>query len=153
MAKKYWLFKTEPGAFSWNDLLAQKNQTAEWDGVRNYQARNFMKSMKKGDMGFFYHSATKVPAIMGVVEIVKEAYPDFTAWDEKSKYFDIKSTPDAPRWFMVDVRAVKGFEPPITREELKTVPELADMELMRRGSRLSVQPVDKKHWDIILKMR
>ncbi|RME89565.1 MAG: EVE domain-containing protein [Candidatus Hydrogenedentota bacterium] len=150
---KYWLFKTEPNTFSWTDLLESPRKTAEWDGVRNYQARNFMMEMKKGDLGFFYHSATKIPAIMGIVEVVKEAYPDYTQFDPQSKYFDEKSTQEKPRWFMVDVKAKREFTPPITRDELKKFPQLEGMLLLKKGLRLSVLPVEKKHWDFILSLR
>lgn len=148
---QYWLFKTEPGCFGIEDLKNAKDQITSWDGVRNYQARNFMKSMKVGDLGFFYHSG-KNPEIIGVVEIVKEAYPDHTAWDMFNQHFDSKSTPEKPLWFMVDVKLVEEFKEPISRKQLSSAMELAGMELMRRGSRLSVQPVEKQHFDYIMKI-
>ncbi len=136
----YWLFKSEKECFSWQDLQDAPNQTSSWDGVRNYQARNFMRAMKKGDKGFFYHSG-KNPEITGIVEIVREAYPDHTAWQEGNNHFDPRSTPDHPLWDMVDVRFVQSFEPPLSRALLREEPELASMELMKKGSRLSVQEV------------
>ncbi len=136
----YWLFKSERECFSWQDLASAPNQSTSWDGVRNYQARNFMRSMKVGDKGFFYHSGKK-PEIAGIVEIVREAYPDHTSWEEGNDHFDPKSTPDHPLWYMVDVRLVQEFSPPLLRSDLREEPELAGMELMKKGSRLSVQEV------------
>ncbi len=153
MANSYWLFKSEPDAFSIDDLKAMPKKTDGWDGVRNYQARNFMRDeMKKGDLGFFYHSNCKVPGIIGVVKIVKESYPDPTAFDPKSKYFDEKSDPDNPRWFQVDVKYVTKFDDVISLEELKSNPSLKDMPLVRKGNRLSVMPVSAKEFKAILKM-
>lgn len=149
---QYWLMKSEPEAYSIDDLQAQPKKTDHWDGVRNYQARNFMKSMKKGDQVFFYHSNCKPPGIVGVAEVVKEAYPDFTAFDGDSKYFDPKSLPDNPRWFMVDVKFKKKFKHILSLDELKATPELETMPLVRKGNRLSVMPVSKKEWNIILEL-
>lgn len=149
----HWLFKSEPNTFSFQDLLDSPGKRAEWEGVRNYQARNFMKQMKKKERGFFYHSVVKPMAIMGVVEIVKEAYPDHYAFDPDSDYYDPKSSPDEPRWFMVDVKAVKTFKEPITRDELKNVKGLEKMELLKKGSRLSIQPVRDKEFEIIMNLR
>lgn len=137
----YWLFKSEPDCFSLSDLEAAPEQRSSWDGVRNYQARNFMRSMKLGELGLFYHSG-KDPEVAGIVEIVREAYPDHTAWDPASDHPDPASTPENPRWEMVDVRLVRRFAPPVPRSLLRQEPELAGMELMKKGSRLSVQPVD-----------
>lgn len=148
---QYWLFKTEPGCFSWQDLAAAPHQTTSWDGVRNYQARNFMRAMKKGDQGFLYHSGAKTE-IMGIVEVVREAYPDHTAWDPENQHFDPKSTPEHSRWDMVDVRLVQAFTPPVPRSLLREEPELAGMELMKRGSRLSVQPVQEAEFRHIIAM-
>jgi len=143
----YWLFKSEPDAFSIDDLKAMKGRRDHWDGIRNYQARNLMRDkMKKGDLGFFYHSSCKVPGIVGVVEVVKEAYPDHTAWDPESRYHDAKSTPDNPRWLMVDVKFVKKYPEVISLQQLRTIPELEDMALLQKGSRLSIQPVNEEHW-------
>ena len=144
----YWLFKTEPGCFSWEDLAASPEQTTSWDGVRNYQARNFMKAMKTGDQGFFYHSGD-APAIVGIVEVCREAYPDHTALDPENQHFDPRATPEKPVWEMVDVRLVRALPRPLPRKELLQWPELAGMELLKRGSRLSVQPVSAEHFAFI----
>ena len=139
---RHWLFKSEPDCYSFTDLENAPGQTTSWDGVRNYQARNFMRDdMKKGDLGFFYHSG-KNPEIAGIVEIVREGHPDLTAQDPEAGHFDPKATPGDPRWYMVDVKLVRRFEPPVPRSLLRFVPELAGMELMKTGSRLSVQPVE-----------
>jgi len=149
----YWLFKSEPDAFSIDDLRAMKGRRDHWDGIRNYQARNLMRdSMAKGDLGFFYHSSCKVPGVVGIVEIVKEAYPDHTAWDPESRYFDAKSTADNPRWVMVDVKFRQKFKDIISLQQLRDVPELESMALLQKGSRLSIQPVDQTHWEVIKKM-
>lgn len=137
----YWLFKSEPECFSMDDLANAPDQTTSWDGVRNYQARNFMQSMKSGDEALFYHSG-KEPEVCGIVKIVKEAYPDHTAFDPTSDHPDPQSTPEHPRWFMVDVQLVRRFPKPVPRALLRGEPELAGMELMKKGSRLSVQPVE-----------
>jgi predicted RNA-binding protein with PUA-like domain len=149
---RYWLMKSEPDVFGIDDLAARPKQSEHWDGVRNYQARNFMREMKVGDKIFFYHSNAQPPGIVGIAEVAREAYPDFTAWDPESKYFDPKSMPDNPRWFMVDVRFVRKFAHIITLDELRANPTLADMPLVRRGNRLSVMPVTAEQWERILKM-
>jgi len=150
---KYWLLKSEPESYSIDDLAAEKKKTTFWSGVRNYQARNFMRDeMKRGDGVLFYHSNAKPPAIVGIAEVVKESYPDFTAWDENDHHFDPKSTPDSPRWFMVDIRFESKFEQPLPLEALREVSALKEMELLRKGSRLSVQPVRKKEWNAVLKL-
>ncbi len=143
---QYWLLKSEPTSFSIQDLAQSPGQTTCWEGVRNYQARNFLKSMHVGDRGFFYHSNADPPAIVGTVEVVKSAYPDPYAFDRKSRYFDSKSTPEAPRWFLVDIKLMKTFPNPLGLEYLRTIPGLAHMELLRKGSRLSVQPVRPDEW-------
>lgn len=150
----YWLVKTEPDMFSWTDLMEAKNQTASWDGVRNYQARNFMRDQfRLGDRVFFYHSRVEIPGIVGIAEVVKEGYPDHTALDPKSKYSDAKSIRDgASRWVMVDLKATKKFPNPISLNELKNVVALKDMLLVQPGQRLSVQPVSEKHWHLICEM-
>lgn len=149
----YWLFKSEPDAFSIDDLAAMKGKRDHWDGIRNYQARNIMRDqMKKGDLGFFYHSSCKVPGIVGTVEIVKEAYPDQTAFDKTEKYYDAKSNPDNPRWYMVDVKLKTKFKAIIPLTDLREVAALKDMTLVQKGSRLSVQPVTSKEWKAILKI-
>ncbi|MFV0348100.1 MAG: EVE domain-containing protein [Halodesulfovibrio sp.] len=146
---KYWLMKTEPGCFSIDDLKALPDSTSPWDGVRNYQARNFMRDeMRKGDKVLFYHSVTD-PSVAGVAEVVRESYPDHTSWDPENNHFDPKSTPESPRWFMVDVRFVTKFEHPVPLRVLKNTPGLEDMELLRKGSRLSVMPVTEQEFAIV----
>ncbi len=149
---QYWLFKTEPGCFSIDDLAFSPHATTSWDGVRNYQARNILRSMREGDLGFFYHSGRQ-PEIAALVEVVREAYPDHTAQDPKSDHFDPKATPENPRWYMVDVKLVRRFAEPIRLSELRKQQELKDMELLKRGSRLSVQPVEESAFRHILQMR
>jgi len=147
----YWLLKSEPDAFSLDDLLACPKRTDHWDGIRNYQARNYMRDgMRVGDLAFFYHSNCAVPGIVGVVKIVGEAYPDHTAFDPDSKYHDPKSDPEAPRWLMVDVRYQRRFKRVVSLTEMKADPALDGMPLLAKGSRLSVQPVDAVHWNHIL---
>ncbi|TSK07086.1 MAG: EVE domain-containing protein [Geobacter sp.] len=148
----YWLFKSEPSSFSLDDLRNRPDATEHWDGVRNFQARNFLRDqIKVGDQVLFYHSNIAEPAVVGLAEVVREGYPDFTAFDPASKYFDPRSNPEKPTWFMVDVRFVRELPRPVTLAELKTVPELSEMALLNR-SRLSVQPVRKEEWDRILKL-
>ncbi len=149
----YWLLKSEPDAFSIDDLRSMPGKKDHWDGIRNYQARNMMRDdMRKGDMAFFYHSSCAVPGIVGTVEIVKEAYDDFTALDRKSKYFDAKASRDNPRWCMVDVKFKKKFKEIVSLAELKENNKLADMTLLKKGNRLSIMPVSAKHWKIIQSM-
>ncbi|MDH4261656.1 MAG: EVE domain-containing protein [Spirochaetia bacterium] len=150
---KYWLFKTEPETFSWEDLKKSKNKTTAWEGVRNYQARNFFKEMQIGDLLFFYHSVVKPLCIMGIAKVVKEAYPDHHQFDPSSKYFDISASMDNPRWFMVDVQWVQDFIPPVERELLMSIPQLQNMHLLQRGSRLSIQPVAENEWNTILSLQ
>jgi len=153
MAKKYWLMKSEPDVFSIDDLKNQPKSTDHWDGVRNYQARNFMRDeMKKGDLILFYHSNAKEIGIVGIAEVVKEAYPDFTAFDKKSKYYDPKSNEENPRWFMVDVKYKKKFKSVLTLQEIKDHKVLSNMKVAQKGQRLSIQPVEKKHFDLVCKM-
>ena len=151
---KYWLVKTEPDMFSWTDLMEAKNQTASWDGVRNYQARNFMRDQfRLGDQVFFYHSRVDTPGIVGIAEVVKEGYPDHTALDPKSKYSDEKSIRDGvSRWVMVDLKATKTLPNPVSLTELKNVVALKDMLLVQPGQRLSVQPVSEQQWHLICEM-
>jgi len=149
----YWLMKSEPDVFGIDDLRSRPRKTEHWDGVRNYQARNMMRDeMKKGDEVFFYHSNCKEPGIVGIAKIVKEGYPDYTAFDSQQKYYDAKSDPNNPRWYMVDVQFIRKFKRTITLEELKQVKGLRDMPLVRRGNRLSIMPVTEKQWQAILKM-
>lgn len=150
---KYWLFKSEPDAFSIDDLKAMKGKRDHWDGIRNYQARNLMRDeMKKGDLGFFYHSSCKVPGIVGIVEVVKEAYPDHTAWDPESGYYDPKSSPDNPRWLMVDIKYRQKTDQVLSLQQLRSVRGLEDMVLLQKGSRLSIQPVSSREWRTINKL-
>jgi predicted RNA-binding protein with PUA-like domain len=150
---KYWLMKSEPDAFGIDDLAKCPGKKEHWDGIRNYQVRNMMRDeMKKGDEAFFYHSNCKEPGIVGIMKVVKEAYPDFTAFDPKSRYYDPKSDPANPRWLMVDVKLVRKFKRTVSLQELKSYKTLEDMLILRRGNRLSVTPVTKKHWDYILKL-
>ena len=150
---KYWLMKSEPDVYGIDHLRAEKRKTDHWDGIRNYQARNFMRDeMKKGDLAFFYHSNCEEPAIVGLMEIVREAYPDYTAFVANEKYFDAKSDPDNPRWFMVDVRFKKKFKKSVSLKALKGERSLAQMRLVQRGNRLSILPVAAKEWKHILKM-
>ena len=150
---QYWLMKSEPDVYGIDDLRREK--TDHWDGIRNYQARNFIRDeMAKGDLAFFYHSNCDEPGITGIMKIHKTAYPDFTAFDPEQKYYDPKSDPDTPRWFMVDVTLVEKLPRTITLKELKAYAErdLSDFQLLRRGNRLSVMPVSKMHWDFILSL-
>jgi len=145
------LMKSEPDAFGIDDLATRPKRTEPWDGVRNYQARNMMRDqMKRGDLVFFYHSNCAEPGIVGIAEVVREGYPDHTAFDPECKYYDPKSDPDNPRWYMVDVRFKRKLKRTITLHELKPHPQLADMPLLRKGNRLSVMPVDEAHWKFIL---
>ena len=152
-AKKYWLMKTEPSSYSIQDLAKEPKKTTCWDGVRNYQARNFMRDqMKRGDEILVYHSNADPPAVVGTAAVVKEAYPDHSAFDKNSKYYDPKSSAQSPRWFMVDIKLKAIFNRPLGLDTLRDVKALTDMELLRKGSRLSVQPVRKKEYDAILKL-
>jgi predicted RNA-binding protein with PUA-like domain len=150
MAKQYWLMKSEPDVFSLDDLKNTKSEP--WDGVRNYQARNFMRDgMKVGDLVLFYHSNCKPPGIAGIAEVCKEAYPDHTAFDKKCKYYDAKSDPKKPRWMMVDVKFVKKFKNYISLEELRELPKLKHMKILQKGNRLSITPVEKVEFEFIKK--
>ena len=148
---KYWLMKSEPDVFSLEDLKNCPHQTEPWDGIRNYQARNLMRDeMKMGDQAFFYHSRQAEPAIVGTIRVVREAYPDHTSWDPSSKYFDEKSSPENSRWLMVDVQFENEFSRPVTLKEMRSIPELKEMFLLRKGMRLSVQPVTEAEFQLIL---
>ena len=150
--KRYWLVKSEPSVFSFDDLLRAPNCTTYWDGVRNFAARNFLRDgMRLGDRVFFYHSMADPQVIAGICEVVRESYPDFTALDPKHEHFDPESNPDAPQWYMVDLRAVAQFTRPVTLPEIKTRKELANMALLRIG-RLSVTPVREGEWNTIVEM-
>lgn len=152
MAHRYWLMKSEPSAFSIQDLRKVRNQTTSWDGVRNFQARNFMRTMKKGERVLFYHSNAEPPVVMGIAEVVTEAYPDDSAFDPKDIHYDPRSTPARPLWDMVDIKLVRIFPAPIPLDRLRKEPGLKRMELLRKGSRLSVQPVRSEEWKIVLKL-
>ena len=146
---RYWLMKSEPNAFSIDAL--QEKQREPWEGVRNFQARNFMRDdMERGDLAFFYHSNCQPPGIVGMMELVKPSYPDFTAFDPASKYYDPKSTQDKPRWFMVDVKFKQKFKAIIPLATLRQQVALENMLLLRKGNRLSIMPVSKKEWEAIL---
>ncbi|SDX11192.1 EVE domain-containing protein [Thiocapsa roseopersicina] len=150
---KYWLMKSEPDAFGLEDLAARPNRTEPWDGVRNYQARNMMRdAMRPGDRILFYHSNCAVPGVVGIAEVASEAYPDSTAFDPEAKYFDPKSDPEKPRWYLVEVRYVRHLKRTISLAELKAHADcaLAGFPLVRNGNRLSVMPVTSEQWDFIL---
>jgi len=145
--------KSEPQVFSIDDLEKAKNQTTFWDGVRNYQARNFIRDeMKVGDKVIFYHSNSEPPAAAGICEIVKEAYPDFTAFNPDNPHFDPKSKIDSPAWFMVNVKFVKKFSTIVPIEEMRNNKKLINMQLLKRGNRLSVMPITKSEFDEIVKL-
>lgn len=149
----YWLMKSEPEEFSFSDLYQRNGRREPWDGVRNYQARNYMRDeMKLGDRIFFYHSNCELPGIVGIAKVVREAYPDHTAFDPDDKHYDPKSKPEAPTWMMVDVGYVRKLKRVIPLTELKACPELEGFALVRKGNRLSVMPVDEAHWNFILSL-
>jgi predicted RNA-binding protein with PUA-like domain len=152
---RYWLMKTEPTTFGLDDLESAKRQTTGWDGVRNYQARNMLRDdMKKGDLAFLYYSSTDVPGVVAIMKVVKEGYPDPTAFDRKHDHYDPDSDPEKPRWFMVDVQLERRLARVITLEELRkhATKELKNMVLLRRGNRLSITPVEPSEWKFILSM-
>lgn len=145
--------KTEPTVFSFEDLRKRPHSTDHWEGVRNYQARNYMKDeMKKGDKVLFYHSNCEVPGVVGIAVISREAYPDFFSWDRTSRYYDPKSTPEKPRWFMVDVTREKAFRHIVTLKDLKSEPKLKGMKVLQKGQRLSIMPVTQEEFDIVSAM-
>ena len=147
----YWLFKSEPDVFGIDHLKVMSNQTDHWDGIRNYQARNMLRDdIKTGDRVFFYHSNCKEPGIVGIMEVTSDGYPDYTASDPEQHYYDPKSDPDNPRWYMVDIQHKRKLKRTITLQELKQHPQLEGMALLRKGNRLSVMPVEKEQWDYIL---
>ncbi len=148
-----WLVKSEPSCFSIQDLAKSPNQTTSWDGVRNYQARNFMRdSMKLGDRVLFYHSSTDPPAVAGTAVVVRESYPDDTSWDPRDQHYDPKASPDNPIWQMVDIKLDEVFAEPVPIGTLRGVAALKKMELLRTGSRLSVQPVTDREFDVIVEL-
>lgn len=151
--QSYWLFKSEPEAFSIADLENAAKQTTFWDGVRNYQARNFLRdSIKAGDLVLFYHSNSDPSAIVGIAEVVREGYPDHTAFDPNNAHFDPKSDKVNPTWYMVDIKHVRTLHKPLSLDDLRQVPGLEKMILLQKGSRLSVQPVTENEWEAIMKV-
>jgi predicted RNA-binding protein with PUA-like domain len=149
---RYWLMKSEPSVFSIDDLARAPKQTTSWDGVRNYQARNLLREAQPGDGVIFYHSSADPPAAVGTATIARAAYPDASQFDPKSDYFDADSKKNEPRWFVVDVKLDKKFARPVTLPELRANPALEGMVLLRKGSRLSVQPVTPAEWKAVCKM-
>lgn len=153
MTTQYWLLKSEPDCFSIDDLAAAPKRTTYWSGVRNFQARNFLRdAMRPGDRVLYYHSSADPPAIVGLATIVRPGYPDFTAEDPQDDHYDPKQTKSNPIWYMVDVRFDEKFSRPLPIGELREVPALKEMELLRKGSRLSVQPVRKAEFDAVVKL-
>jgi len=153
---QYWLMKTEPATFGLENLAAAPRATSAWDGVRNFQARNMLRdAMRRGDQAFLYHSSCEVPGIVAIMEIVKEGYPDPTAFDRRNDHYDPHSDPEKPRWYMVDVRLKRRLARTITLEELRAhaARELKGMVLLRPGNRLSVMPVEPAHWKFILTLK
>ena len=149
--RQYWLAKSEPSAYGIEDL--RKDGITYWDGVRNYQARNFMRdTMREGDLVLFYHSNANPPAVAGVARVCREGYPDFTAWDKRDEHYDPKSDKDDPTWIMVDLAFVEAFDEPVPLDRLRAEPSLDGLLVIRRGQRLSIQPVELKHFRRILKM-
>jgi len=150
---RHWLLKTEPGVFSFDDLLQAPHQTTGWNGIRNYQARNFLRDeMKEGDRVLIYHSSADPPAVAGLAEVVKAGYPDPTQFDSKDDHYDSESTPGAPRWYQVDVKAVRKLARAVSLEEIRRTKALAKMPLVQRGQRLSVQPVGPEEYALIVRM-
>ena len=151
--KRYWLFKSEPDCYSMDHLAALPQKTDSWDGVRNYQARNFLRDdIKKGDGVLFYYSSTSPVGVAGICEVVRAGYPDTTALDPKEMHYDPKASEENPIWYMVDVKFVRKFPRLVLLAELKKTPGLESMMVTQRGSRLSIQPVTKDEWDIVLKL-
>jgi predicted RNA-binding protein with PUA-like domain len=152
-AQNFWLMKSEPDVFSINDLIGRPGQRELWDGVRNYQARNFMMNdMKVGDLVLFYHSNAEPPGVAGIAEIVESAKPDPSAWDKKSEYFDPKSTPEAPRWFSVTVGKPRAFKSFVSLDELRQHDALKEMLVLRKGQRLSIQPVTPAEFEFVVSL-
>jgi predicted RNA-binding protein with PUA-like domain len=150
--RRYWLMKSEPRVFSIDDLAQSPKQTTCWDGVRNYQARNFMREMAVGDQVFFYHSNAEPPAVVGIAEVARIAYPDQTQFDKTSHHYDAASVPSTPRWDMVDIRYRQTFKTSLSLDRLRQEPKLKGMVLLQKGSRLSVQPVTESEWAVVLKL-
>lgn len=154
MANRFWLFKSEPEVFSIDDLEKADEQITHWDGVRNYQARNYLRDeIKPGDQVLFYHSNCEPPSVVGICEVVRRGYPDFTAFDPNDPHYDPKSKENEPTWFMVDIQLKKKFKQPLSLEEIRQNPKLATMKLVQRGNRLSVMEVTREEWNEIVKGR
>lgn len=149
----YWLFKSEPDCFSFADLEGAPDRSTGWDGVRNYQARNLLRDqVKRGDLVLYHHSSVDPPALAGIAEVVRDAHPDPTAFDPSADHFDPKSDPAAPTWFQVSIRAIQAIDPPIPLPRLRQVDALKGMELLRKGSRLSIQPVSDSEWEAVMSL-
>lgn len=147
---RYWLFKSEPGVYAIDDLAREKGRRTTWEGVRNYQARNMLRDdIRKGDGVLFYHSGVKPMVIAGTARVVRGGYPDHFAFDPQHKYHDERSTEDSPTWFMVDIRLEQRFDEPVTRDMLQGDPATQGMTVLKRGSRLSIQPVTEAEWDAV----
>lgn len=150
---RFWLMKSEPNVFSLDDLRKSPGKTTHWDGVRNFKARNYMRDeMKKGDLVLFYHSNTEVPGVVGLAEVVKEGYPDHTARDKRSKYYEPRATDEKPYWYMVDVKYKATFKRIVSLADMKANPKFEGMKVVKKGMRLSVQPVGKEHFDLVCKL-
>ena len=153
MARRYWLMKSEPTTYSWDDLRKEPGQTACWDGVRNYQARNFLRDeMRVGDGVLFYHSNADPKAVVGLAKVVHGGYPDPTQFDRRAKHYDPKSTHDNPRWYAVDIRADEELKRSVSLEQMRETPGLEVMRLLKKGNRLSVLPVTAGEWNLISKL-
>lgn len=150
--RRYWLMKSESHTFSIKDLENSPKRTTCWDGVRNYQARNFMRGMAIGDYVLFYHSNAEPPVVVGIAEVVRTAYPDETQFDKASHHYDPSSVPSSPRWEMVDIRHRQTFKTGLSLDRLRQEPKLKQMVLLQKGSRLSVQPVTETEWAVVLKL-
>jgi predicted RNA-binding protein with PUA-like domain len=153
MAKKYWLMKTEPDCYSYEDLEKEKRGQGHWEGVRNFQARNFMKDdMQIGDGVLFYYSSCAEPGVVGIAEVASEPYPDHTQFDAKSEYYDPSANPDKPKWYMVDVKPVQKLPKYVSLKQMRETPELEGMVTLRRGNRLSITPVTAGEWKVIRRL-
>jgi predicted RNA-binding protein with PUA-like domain len=150
---RFWLFKSEPETFSIHDLASARGRRTTWEGVRNYQARNFLRDdVRRGDGVLFYHSSTEPMVVAGTAEVIKAGYPDHFAWEPGHPYFDAASTPDKPVWYMVDIKLVEIFRSPVTRAMLQAEPACRNMLLLKKGSRLSIQPVTPEEWEAVLRL-
>lgn len=147
---QYWLMKSEPDVFSLEHL--RKLKRAPWDGVRNFQARNYMKEMSVGDIVLFYHSSTEPPGVAGLAKVTKKAFPDHTSWDPKSDYYDPRSSKEKPLWFMVEVEYAETFKNFVTLDQMRSQPQLEGMKVLQKGTRLSVTPVSKEHFELVKKL-